>query len=76
MLPARFFVLLVEVLGFTMQPFFAERVVVKSLPYYPGARDALLRPAREPLPSPQVQLQCLVDLTNQLSHMSENWEQE
>ena len=35
-------------------PSSSETVIVKSLPYYPGARDALVRPAREPLPSPQV----------------------
>jgi len=35
-------------------PSSSETVIVKSLPYYPGAREALVRPAREPLPSPQV----------------------
>ena len=35
-------------------PSSSETVIVKSLPYYPGAREALARPAREPLPSPQV----------------------
>ena len=35
-------------------PSSSETVIVKSLPYYPGAREALMRPAREPLPSPQV----------------------
>ena len=35
-------------------PSSSETVIVKSLPYYPGGREPLLRPAREPLPSPQV----------------------